>query len=193
MKQIKALSKDIRRIEKRLAAEYGTANDLLNELKQIEQDKELSDIKKDVRRTKKTLRWLKFASSRLSRNAGKVDEDLRKIEELHPPEEISKSIQQVKDAYIKRIELLGTLVTRYSLGKTGEGKINKDIEMMKTLEKKLEKRKNKPEFGNLKNQFDVIVKKSEEDVKFLITWIRSTETVVKNIKRISQELKKLSS
>ena len=205
MKDIKNLKKDLKRAKTKLIDEFSSADKLEKILKEIEKYEKTRAIVKSkealvsmmddlVKKSIKKYRWVKRPSQRLQKYGKKVEEDLAKIQALHPPEGMEEEVKQLNDALTKRLKLLSTLVSRFSFGKTGEGKINKDMRTLKDMRSKFKTFKNKPkEFTAFMQNFYKAIDKTEKDVKFLVEWIRSTAIVIQKIEQLERKLEEMSS
>ena len=203
MKKIKTLKKNLTHAKMRLIDEFSSVDKLEKMLKEIEKfEKNRVNLKTKetlvpmiddlIKKSIKKFRWVKRPTSRLQKYGKKVEDNLAKIQSLHPPQGMEKEVKELDDALTKRLELLSTLITRFSFGKTGEGKINKDMKTLKDMRKKFKSFKKKPkEFEIFMQKFYQAIDETEKDVKFLITWIRSTAIVIEKIEQLEKKLEEI--
>lgn len=184
MAQIKVLKKletDTEHAIDWLAAEYGYAKKLIDDLERIRKEEPKSAVR-DLRRSFRIYRWLGRGERKINRFENRILEELEELGKILPPEmqgtakNLKKQLEVTKAYMVKNFSLF-----------TGE--MRDELTQIKTEEQLLEKLKENEKLRmGLEKNFQEITR----EIKELEKWIASAQAILTQIESFEKKLKKMT-
>jgi len=186
VKELKDLDDDVREAVSRVAAEFKFAKDFAKELEDIAGEKDPKRAYKEAKNAIRTLRWVGKAEARVDQSEKEILKDLSDLGVILP-----QKLKTKDEDLAKRLTMAeGELIEMASMF-TGDVKhdldnIMKDEASLQAYEK--DPAKAATIHADLTKQIGDVRK----HIANLLTWIKSTQAILKEIEGFEEVLKKLA-
>ena len=187
VKELKELDENTRQAVGRVAAEFKFAVDFKNELEEIEHEDDPGKAIKEAKNGIRILRWVGRAERRVDQSAKKILGNLEDLGKILPENLKTRSENLSERLTIAERKLV-------ELASLFRGKVKKDLEEIKSDEAMLERYEKEPEKAeHIHHHLSTLFHDAKDHIDELITWIGTTEAVLKEIVGFEDTLKELSS
>ena len=185
IKALEDLHKATTKAVELVAAEFKFARELLDDLQEIEQQRDPHNLK-PIRKGFRLLRWIGRAEKRVDRSLKKNLEELESLGKILP-----SSLKPKKDSLASKLTIVEKQLIQ--LASTFRGRVKGELDGILKDQKMLDRYSENPkEAERLRFNLQIMLKLTEEDIKRVITWNSSVEAILQELTEYEAELERMA-